>query len=357
MIPRADITGTRPLTRVEAIAPANSAGDARQEEFSRFTQIALGKQLQATVLSQLNDGTYLVRVAETPARMALPAGTMAGDRLDLTLISREPRPTFLLGQQADMGNSSATTSLSAAGRLIGDLLQNSQQGTAATLIGKTALLPAPAMNAPQVAAALHGALAFSGLFYESHVAQWAGGKRSLADLLREPQTKNSAAGLASRLERSGNEGAALLRAGPESAMRIEPELAKPGMDQTASPVSADAARLIGMQLDVLEQRRVLWQGELWPGQPLEWDVSEETPQQEHEEGARTWQSNVRFTLPTLGTVAATIRLVDGNVQVQLRAASETTAAALRTNGDTLAGALEAAGSSLVQLTVKQDGAV
>lgn len=359
MLPRVDITGTRPLTRVEVLAPTSAAGDPRQEAFSRLAQIAIGRQLQGTVLSRLDDGTFLVRVAETPARMALPAGTDLGDRLDLTLVSRDPRPTFLLGRAADSISGSATASFSAAGRLINNVLQDSQQqGAPMTLVGKTPLLSSPAINVPQLAAVLQGALAFSGLFYESHVGQWAGGTRKLADLLREPQAKNTAPHHASVHGGNNIEPARrLLDAEPVSAAPDKATLEETGPEQQALPLGAESSRLVSMQLDVLEQRRVLWQGELWKGQALEWEVSEEAPQHDQEDGERAWHSTVRFTLPTLGAVTATIRLADGRVQVHACTASEEAAASLRMHGDMLAGALGAAGSSLELLTVKLDESI
>src|SRR3546814_16979581 len=46
-----------------------------------------------------------------------------------------------------------------------------------------------AVTPQQIAGAMKNAIAFSGLFYESHVAQWAIGKRPRSDLLNEPLAK------------------------------------------------------------------------------------------------------------------------------------------------------------------------
>jgi hypothetical protein len=137
---------------------------------------------------------------------------------------------------------------------------------------------------------------------------------------------------------------------------------------TGSPAGADAAaraetldsesvRMISLQLDTLEQQRVVWQGELWPGQLMEWEVTKDAPHSKVADAERSWQSVVRFELPTLGAVAASIRLTDGRLQVQVRAAYEGTALLLRAHGDELATALDAAGSPLDLLTVKRDESV
>ena len=102
MLPRADLNATRPPASIEAATPVVSATDSRLEVFRRLTQIALGKELQATVDALLDDGTYLVRVADTTARMALPTGSRIGDTLSMIFVAKEPRPTFLLMQQQVM---------------------------------------------------------------------------------------------------------------------------------------------------------------------------------------------------------------------------------------------------------------
>src|SRR5690606_30114172 len=83
--------------------------------------------------------------------------------------------------------------------------------------------------------------------------------------------------------------------------------------------ATDGVKLLHLQLDALEQRRIVWQGELFPGQPLEWEISDETPQHDGKqpEAQTSWQSTVRFSLPALGAISATIRLYGEHVQVQV----------------------------------------
>jgi hypothetical protein len=369
MLPRADIAGTRPLVQIEALAPAAPAGDARQETFNRLAQIAIGRQFQAEILSRVNDGMFLVRIDGTAARMNLPAGAQVGDMLDLTLVATTPRPTFLLGQQPG----AATASLSVTGRLIDSLLHDAQQqGAPTSLVGKTPLVASSAAGPSQVASALKDTLAFSGLFYESHVNEWVSGGRTLIDLMREPQAQAgrfSPADAVQNMLTARTDTARLIGHASEPANGDRALTDPMGGAQTQSgktgatdadgllqsaAISNDAARMINLQLDALEQRRVLWQGELWPGQPLEWEVSEEPPKSDAGTDEQAWQSVVRFELPTLGAVTATIRLAGGHVQVQMRTATEAAASSLRAHGGRLAGALDAAGSPLDLLTVTQD---
>jgi hypothetical protein len=453
MFPRADIAGARPVTAIEATKTIVAVADARQDVLQRLTQIAVGRMMQAQVLSHMTDGTFMVKVADTAVRMNLPSSAQVGDTVELTLVAAQPRPTFSLALPAE--KSDVDTSLSSAARLIDKALRTAQkEGAPTAVVGKVPVLPSAAATPTQIATALKDTLTHSGLFYESHVEQWASGERPLADLMREPQAKNSNESLVA---------AALLRARPQSGAgetptanstinlkaadvitpptatvheavdgdfapppplpsflpadppaqgessaqavpvnasandatqannlqnsppvpttsddassagtlvthnpSTDPSIAKADSNSIAtdSPLQLraetmnnDSARMISLQLDTLEQRRVAWQGELWPGQQMEWEVSEDASNSTASEVERSWQSVVRFELPNLGSISASIRLTGQRLQVQVRAANEDTATLLRTHGSDLASALDAAGSPLDFFTVKRDESV
>lgn len=443
MLPRADIVGTRPVASVEATRPTIAVGDAHQEVAQRLNRIALGSFLEGEVLSRLQDGSFTVKVADTAVRMNLPSGTQVGETLDLMLIATEPRPAFVLTTPTRDN----TASLSSAGRLVDWIIHTAKAAGAPTaLLGKTPLAPSADAKPAQVAASMKDTLEFSGLFYESHVAQWISGERPLTTLLQEPQAKNSnlpliatalraaasaarAAGtgsappntthLARLIENLGGHPDALralmtmLHASsqivpnsppaeanaPEQPVRnpattenvTVPDL--PADAQTANVPAPDAAagtelmpvptaatavatdqpmteadvtllhktmssesvNTVNLQLNTLEQQRIAWQGELWPGQQIEWEIGEETPQGKQADAQeRAWQSVVRFEMPVLGKVSATVRLSGERLQIQVRAADEATASLLRAHGNVLGSALAAAGSPLDQLTVKRD---
>jgi hypothetical protein len=324
MIPmRPEMAGARSLIPVEALMPASPLGDALKGSSQRFAQSTLGQQFQAKVLSALDDGSFLVRVADTLTRMVLPAGTRAGDLLQLTLMSRSPQLTFLLGSQAG----AASTSLSATGRLIDNLLHNAQQnGASSAVSGKAALIAPPVLNPAQIAVALRDTISTSGLFYEAHVRQWANGNRALSELMREPQAQIAL------------------------THQADPAAAQPKSDTSNTAL----AQLINQQLNTLEQQRVLWRGEAWPGQTMEWEVGEDAPEDSNRDTQRSWHSEVRFDLPTLGKVSATIRLTGEHVQVRIHAETEASVTSLRAHGTQLSDALNAAGIPLDSLIVKQD---
>lgn len=434
MLPRADLVGTRPVASPEATRPSILTGDARQEVFQRLNRIALGSFLRGEVLSHLRDGSFMVKVADAAVRMNLPGGTQVGQKLDLTLMATQPRLTFLLGSPPTTDN---TASLSNAGRLIDRILHAAKnEGAPQTVAGKSPLVASPNVKPEQLAGAMKNALAFSGLFYESHVGQWASGQRPLMTLMYEPQAKYSNMQLVSAALRAAADASQPGASKPAAAhsdvseantaqlaqlfenLKGKPEAARmlmelfraatppaedslpsasqqprqatadapPGVvvrnlvatnlpDDTPAPLplpsmasadaeagvrpetmNSDSVRMINLQLNALEQQRVAWQGELWPGQQIEWEITEDTPhgKESAEPEERVWQSTVRFDMPVLGSVAATVRLAGQRVQVQVRTANEDTAALLRMHGEALSSALEAAGSPLDQLAIKSD---
>jgi len=376
MLPRADLNHTRPPASLEAATTLVSSTDARLEVFRRLNQVAIGRELQATVDAMLDDGTFLVKVADATARMALPVGTKVGDNLSLVLIAKDPRLTFLLTQQ----QGSAPASLSTTARLVDHLLQSAQQdGTPAAVTTRTPLVPAPgALEPKQVAAALQNALSGSGLFYESHLHEWISGTRTAAELKQEPQSQLTASLKPPPAQDAGNADLARLAAnfrelgeGAQKLVHLIREAQLPAAGgaatdadlitppQPALPtVEPEAARIINLQLNTLENQMVRWQGQLWPGMPMEWEVQEDKPEGGGAQGdpqQSVWTSTVRFELPHLGDVSATIRLAGDRVHVQLSTGTEDAATTVRAFGGRLADALEAAGAPLDSFTVNRHG--
>lgn len=391
MLPRTDLNTTRPPATVEAVTPVVSSTDSRLEVFDRLTQIAIGRQLQAEVLSLFEDGTFLVRVADTPARMQLPTGTKVGDNLPMVFVAKTPRPTFLLTSQE---GGSTPTNLSSIGKLVSQLAHEAQSsGTPTTVQPRTPLLPSAAMMQPEtVASAMQQSLESSGLFYEAHLHDWISGGRSLTEIQREPQAqlpfsppKSAAnsplhelanfdpANLSASLKESGDDAKALMNlirevqtqaqeqlsgSAPASGVAATDAIVITPPQQSLPDIQPEAATLINQQLNTLEHQRVQWQGELWPGMPMEWEISEDKQSSRHSSDAPepSWSSKVRFSLPTLGDISASVRLVGDRVHVQIDTVDDDVAGLLRIEAPALANALATAGSPLDSFLVKHHGA-
>lgn len=319
MLPRLDSAAAAQVSAVGTLRATTVVADPRQDGAARLEQVEIGRTLQGKVQASLSDGSTLVRLGnEAPParplelRLQLPAGFTVGDSLALTLLAREPRLTF--GLQGLPGqNGSVQTHFSAAGELIGRLLQSEAGQPARPLQGSAPLQATPGAEVAQLTQNLQQSLEGSGLFYESHLEQWSRGERTLDQIRQEPQNR-------------------------------------PGGD-------ALAAQLLPQQLDTLEQRRLVWQGELWPGQPMQWELVQEKDQsqQPREPGQpAAWETVLKLELPQLGQVNATIRLQGEQAQVRLRVLDEAAAAALQADQGRLDDALAAAGTVLGGFLVQRD---
>lgn len=354
MLPRINSTGVAPVPHVDPVLRTERIGEPRQEAFQRTLATMLGSEVRAAVLSRLQDGSFLVRVADTQVRMQLPPGVRVGAELPMTVLAAFPQPTFRIGETvlpAVMAASSGSAELvgqaealpgkaplappallsqlphdpeaasfSPAARLLADVIStaNSRPGSAA-LSATTPLVTGAVADPVQLAGQLQGAISRSGLFYESHVAQWAEGKRGLAELSTEPQM-----------------------------------LQRPG-----SPVSDPAtAQFVNLQLATHEQAYIAWHGQLGAGQPLEWQINKDAPQTHHEDGEAAepgWRSGLRLRFALLGEVEANVTLRGEQLHIELRAGSEATSTLLRGHAAQLGAALEAAGTPLSSLRIGNQG--
>ncbi|CAN7164087.1 flagellar hook-length control protein FliK [Pseudoduganella sp. LjRoot289] len=266
------------------------------------------------------------------------AGQARPQSLAAALLGRAPLTPA--DQLPGLGRDTPTAALSQAARTIASALAGaySAPGVPATINGKTPLVSAGVPDADQLAHSLKNALGESGLFYESHVAEWAEGKRPLQELMREPQNQRAQA--------------------QQGGAQTSETLARAAL---ASP-DLSAAQMINQQLHAHEQQRVQWNGQAWPGQPMQWEVQRdqrEGSQHGQEDGAepeQVWRSGVRFRLPLLGKIAATVTLVGEQVHIQVQTGDGDSADTLRAWSSQLQLALEAAGSPLASLTISQDGA-
>lgn len=351
--------------RSDPVVPARAVGDPRQEAFERALQTQVGKSLPVAVLAKYSDGSFLVRVAGNHARMLLPATIQAGTEMPMTVVAASPRPTFRLGAAhggaavladlapggypaaggaadktaplspmallrnnmlADAGAAapdddagSAPASISATGRLITRLLDSGAAGSAARISAATPVLAAGTPDPARLASALRDSIGQSGLFYESHVGEWSDGKRALPELLREPQ-----------------------------------------MAPGAGPPDADpaTAQLVAQQLALHEQARLVWQGQVWPGQDMQWEIHKDAPEgggAGDPDAPPCWRSGLQLRFPLLGDIAATVVVADGQLHMQLTTGTAETGELLRARAGELAAALGAAGNPLSSLDIRATG--
>ncbi|WP_082616386.1 flagellar hook-length control protein FliK [Massilia sp. Root418] len=332
-----------------ATSPGNTANSAAANAAANpaanaaANAAASAAQTRAGVAAQLAAGTGPAGAqgaAQQAAQSAMQAGGQSAAQvrpqsLAAALLGRAPLTPS--DQLPDLGRDAPAATLSAAARTIASALATaySAPGVPATINGKTPLISSGVPDADQLTDSLKNALGESGLFYESHVAEWAEGKRPLQELMREPQNQRAQAQSQASGPQTGESLARAALAGPDLS----------------------AAQMINQQLHAHEQQRVQWNGQAWPGQPMQWEVQRdqrEGSQQEQADGREqepVWRSGVRFRLPLLGKISAAVTLVGEQVHIQVQTGEDDSAATLRAWAGQLQQAMEAAGSPLASLTI------
>jgi hypothetical protein len=327
------------LSRILAVQPVLDSVERDQAApRAAFEHLKIGQTLAGLVRSQAK-GISLVEIDGQTVAMRLPQPAAAGDTLRLRFAGHMPQPVFLL--EAPETAASDAPQLSQTARMLSELMQRLPQHPALpTLVPPAPLLDQPPALPAELALALRTALVRSGLFYESHLANWAAGQDSLDGLMQEPQNRLAAAD------------AARAAANP-------PTLPDGGETAAQKPLNPMHA-LLSQQLQVLESPQFVWRGEVWPGQTLEWQLRRETdPAQDQsaaaDEADAGWESRLRLTLPQLGTVSVHIRL-DAQQAFSIRMMPEQPEIEplLQQHQDTLIERLSAAGCTLHTLTVQHD---
>lgn len=294
-----------------------------------------GQQIKGEVLQSLGGGRFMIQVAGQNLEVLLPKGSRPGDGLNLFFVGNDP-PTFLLVRHGKGGDAL----VSETGRWVSTLL--GMQHQSAPLQEGLGILRTLLQGAPSDPALLEQQLAKglreSGLFYESHLARWFSGDYPLEGLLKEPQ---------GRLTPLLQQQAQTL---PTLSREVTAEQLEAALKQRAGLVpegTADprAMPIIKEQLATLQTGQLLFQGELFPGQPMEWRVAEREAgsKQEHEHEESPWETSVSLALPGLGVVDASLTLAGTQVSVQLKVDRSATAQLLDEGREELVDQLAAAG--------------
>ena len=320
-----------PLARVKAIS----------EQLPAFVP---GQRIVDTLQTAQPGNTYRARIADHDLTLALPQAANAGDTLELVVSHVTPRAVFatLAEPTAAPGTGSATApALSQAGRLISFLLTGQPAAQTAALNGGQPML-ASAPQAPGDSAVLANrlgaALGQSGLFYESHQARWLAGKLDTAALLQEPQ----------------NRSAPTLPAQPADGSAAT---AARGLTAGLAPIPERLLPVVHQQLDAVATQNFVWQGQVWPGQTMEWEIEDPAAdgRRSPDEPDANWNSTLRLTLPRLGGIEARLHLTPAGVAMRLIADSDETRATLAAAEARLADALAAADVPLTGLVAELRG--
>lgn len=329
-----------------------------------------GQTLEARVETKLADGRALLDVEGTLFQVRLPENAQAqvGQRLQLTVVRPGPEPTLLLRQpetEPAPENASSRVSLSSLASRVATALGNANPtGTPARGAPAAPVLPivpAPPASGAELAVPLRQALETSGLFYESHQGEWVGGKRELETLRQEPQAriardeqgKPGTERTDSRriTARQGDEPVEAARSATASrAGRTESVAAT----AAATPLPPAVAGIVDRQLDAIANQQIVWQGQVWPGQTMDWRVEEREAHPGEDETAARWRTELRLQLPMLGAMTARLDLNGDHLTVAIDAGGPASVTRMQAGEGDLRRMLEARGLALDAFRVAGD---
>lgn len=387
--------------QTQPVSPAARIADV-------LSNLVPGQRVMAEIQALLPNGTYRAIIAQRDVTLALPFSAKPGDSLELEVTESDGKLTLAVvagkagTKSPDEIQDSVATSLSRTGKLIGDLLgeidAQGRRAPATPLNGSQPLVEAMPRNASDLAPVLKQALTQSGMFYEAHQARWAAGELSTAHLLQEPQGQHSqlrspaespprpsslsppttasqafpaaapTIGLPAEepTETAGNPQSPQApipakEIAPDRQLDIiKPSEARPAPQPTTggAGIPADLTPLVQQQLDALATQTFAWQGQIWPGQQMHWEIekqAEERGQRGDDEAAVRWRTRLKLDLPRLGGIAANLSLrPGGELGIDLVTESPLSQAQLDSAAAQLREQMAAAGLSLTQFSVKHD---
>jgi hypothetical protein len=381
MIP-ADVASRLQLAADVALRPVAPA----QEITDKLSDLVPGQRVLAEIQTLLPNGTYRAIINQRDITLALPFSAKTGDSLELEVVDSDGKLTLAVisrptkepsGGQAE----SVPTTLSRTGQLISNLFGkagNTASGLTPTpLNNNQPIASAPPGTAQDLLPLLKQALSQSGMFYESHQAEWVDGRMTKADLLQEPQgklppthpargplaTDNTAAqqepqskvlpGQAGTVSRPPVEST---QAADLSNLRINTAAQPAQATQLTQLVASEAMPLVQQQLEALATQNFSWHGQVWPGQEMRWEIEEDAARREQggDEASGNWQTRLRLSLPNLGEVEARIRLQGNQISLILAADNSGTQELLRTSTEALRSQLDEAGLALASVGVEAD---
>ena len=299
-----------PTNPIGGINPAIAPSGIGQ---SNQPTLQVGVEYLGKIVSFDASGTAEVQIGSQVFGMKLGSHFAVGDVLHFRFLGSDPNPTFLLLSRGANQAGFENVILSGTSLLIAQLQDEAKlQGQLSKV---DSLLP-PLLQNPQnpqlTAAQLQNAIIMSGLFYESHLANFARGKWPLNALMKEPQNRPN----------------------------------------------FNASQIVNKQLDALENQTIRWSGNIWPGQQMDWQVSseqEESSTSSENNAVQTIVSVIELDLPNLGKVQARLTLRNNALSVHLQATQPQTETLFRQEIAALKNTFSVNGQELKAMEVVRHG--
>jgi hypothetical protein len=332
------------LSRIATTDKPLTAATPDKQAQQNNLKLEVGQQVQATVQAKVSADVFQVKVANQSMQMQLPAFVRPGDLVTLKVVSLQPRLTFSFA--ASVNPLSTSEQLGSTARLLSSL---SQQPIRQDYVPPTRHEPLwigerAAPDTTQLAGRLQQSLNHSGLFYESHQAQWIAGTRTMPQLMQEPQNLLPQQATQSGTPQSATQSAATLAQMPTGA---EPSTRPPSIPEHLQT-------LVQQQLQALENKQVVWMGQAWQGQDMRWEVREEGARSGNDgENDKQWVTELHLDLPKLGGVTARLSMSGDAVSLKFEVADEQTARTMENASSQLVASLSAHGVPVLQTHIER----
>lgn len=241
---------------------------------TQASRLVAGMQYIGRVVGIDSENITSVEIGDQVFRMQLPESHQLGESVNLRYLGADPKPTFMVLQPTPSSVLPSNVLLSTAGKLVLEALSTTAQFANLNQIDGADMQPLLASTGnPQMSAMeLQNALRFSGLFYESHIASFIQGKRTIEQLRKEMQNQKD----------------------------------------------VNRSAIISKQLDVLERQQIQWIGMIWPKQQMQWTISKDEGGADPElPEEKSCKSTVALDLPRLGKIVFHIVMIRDRINIQI----------------------------------------
>jgi len=346
-----------------------------QEITDKLSDLVAGQRVMAEIQALLPNGTYRAMINQRNITLALPFSAKSGDTLELLVTESDGKLALAVvsHQEGDPATAkdAVSATLSRTGQLISNLFSGANEAEtdakALPLNGNRPIASAPPSSAQDIVPLLKEAITQSGMFYESHQAEWVEGRLPKAVLLQEPQGKLStpaafadvqsgttnAAGAspvttdsartAQMLANSTTEAAAPSKAASDTTQTMQTQ-------SSGHIVAPQTQAIVHHQLEALASQTFVWQGQIWPGQDMRWEIEEDGKNAQSDDAtAENWRTTLELSFPRLGGVNARLHLHDNQIALSITGDNEKSLAAMQSDSETLRQQLSDAGLTLTSI--------
>jgi flagellar hook-length control protein FliK len=250
-----------------------------REQPTQATRLVVDMQYVGKVMGVDSENITSVEIGDQIFRMQLPELHEPGQTINLRYLGADPKPTFMLLQPSPPTLLPSNVLLSQAGKLVLEALSATAQFSSLNQVDGSNMGPLlTSVASPQMSAIeLQNALRFSGLFYESHIASFIQGKRTIEQLRKEMQNQKD----------------------------------------------INSASIISKQLDVLEKQQIQWAGMIWPKQHMQWTIGRDSSGSSPElPEKKSFKSTLALDLPALGKIIFHIVMNQDRINIQIEVASQ-----------------------------------